>query len=155
MLPLLLLLLIAVPVLELYVILQVGSLIGALPTIGLLIAASVLGTVLLRSQGRRAWERFTLAVSEGRIPAREAIDGVLIIAGGALLLTPGFVSDVAGLLLLAPPTRTLARRVLVRRVTPRMVASGRVFPGARRPRRDRSWDVDGTAHEVDPRPRLQ
>jgi UPF0716 protein FxsA len=153
MLPLLLLLFIAIPLLELYVILQVGQAIGVLPTIAILIADSLLGSVLMRSQGRLAWQRFNLAVSEGRVPAREAIDGVLVVFGGALLLTPGFVTDVFGVLLLLPFTRPLLRRLLVRRFAARMIASAQTGP--RRPAGPRGWDVDGTAHEVDPRPRLQ
>ena len=152
MIPVLLLLFIVVPLLELYVILQVGEAIGVLPTIGLLIVDSVLGAMLMRSEGRRAWTRFNLAVSEGRVPAREAIDGVLVVFGGALLLTPGFVTDILGVVLLLPFTRPLMRRILVRRFAGRMVASAGTVP--RRPPMS-GWDVDGTAHEVDPRPRLQ
>jgi UPF0716 protein FxsA len=153
MLPLLLLLFLIVPLLELYVILQVGQAIGVLPTIAILIADSVLGSILMRSQGRLAWRRFNVAVAEGRPPATEAIDGVLVIFGGALLLTPGFVTDVAGLLLLLPFTRPILRRLLVRRFAARMIASARI---RRRPDApDRTWDVEGTATEVDPRPRLQ
>jgi UPF0716 protein FxsA len=152
MLPVLLLLFIVVPLLELYVILQVGEAIGVLPTIAILIADSLLGSFLMRSQGRRAWQRFNLAISEGRVPAREAIDGVLVVFGGALLLTPGFVTDVLGGLLLLPFTRPPLRRLLVRRFAGRMVASARM---PRRRPAPSGWDVDGTAHEVDPRPRLQ
>ena len=152
MLPLLLLLFIAVPLLELFVILQVGQAIGVLPTVALLVVASVLGSLLMRTQGRAAWRRFNLAVGEGRVPAREAIDGVLVVFGGALLLTPGFVSDVLGLVLVLPFTRPLVRGVLVRRFATRLVASA---TRVRRPSGGRAWDVDGTAQEVDPRPRLQ
>jgi UPF0716 protein FxsA len=152
MIPVLLLLFIVVPLLELYVILQVGDAIGVLPTIGLLVVDSVLGAMLMRSEGRRAWTRFNLAISEGRVPAREAIDGVLVVFGGALLLTPGFVTDILGAVLLLPFTRPFVRRVLARRFAGRMVASGRTGP---RTPPTAGWDVDGTAHEVDPRPRLQ
>ena len=158
MLPLLLLLFIAVPLLELYVILQVGEAIGVLPTILLLLADSVLGTVLMRSQGRAAWRRFTAAMSEGRIPAGEAIDGALVIFGGALLLTPGFVTDVVGLVFLLPFTRPFVRTLLVRRFTGRMMGSAGVWRLRGRgtpPRGPSGWDVDGTASEMDPRPRLR
>src|ERR687890_1650737 len=121
---LLVLLFIVVPIVELYVIIQVGEAIGVLPTIALLIADSVLGSILMRSQGRSAWRRFNKAVAEGRIPHREVLDGVLVIFGGALLLTPGFLSDILGLVLLLPPTRALVRGVVGRRLLPRVVASG-------------------------------
>ncbi len=153
MLPLLLILFIAVPLLELYVVLQVGEAIGVLPTIGLLVVDSLLGAALLRSQGRRAWLRFNMAISESRVPAGEAIDGLLVVFGGALLLTPGFVTDIFGAILLLPFTRPLVRRLLVRRFAGRMIAAAQPGGGFRRP--SRGWDVDGTAHEVDPRPRLQ
>ena len=152
MIPVLLLLFIVVPLLELYVILQVGDAIGVLPTIGLLVVDSVLGAMLMRSQGRLAWRRFNAALAERRGPTREVLDGVLVIFGGALLLTPGFVTDILGAVLLLPFTRPFVRRVLVRRFAGRMVASARTVP--RRPPAS-GWDIDGTAHEVDPRPRLQ
>jgi UPF0716 protein FxsA len=141
----LLALFVVVPLVELYVIIQVGQAIGALPTIALLIADSILGWMLLRSQGRAAWRRFNAAIEQARVPGREVVDGVLVIFGGALLLTPGFVTDVLGMLLLLPPTRAIVRRLLVRRVAWRVRVSG---PPRRRSRG--GWDVDGTATEVDP-----
>src|ERR687885_1904435 len=120
---LLVLLFIVVPIVELFVIIQVGEAIGVLPTIALLIADSVLGSVLMRSQGRAAWRRFQAAVTEGRIPHREVLDGVLVIFGGALMLAPGFVTDVLGALFLAPPTRAIARRLLVRRAALRIMVT--------------------------------
>ena len=153
----LVLLFILVPILELYVIIQVGQEIGALWTIAILVADSILGSLLLRAQGRSVWLRFNAALSAGRPPAREVLDGVLIVVGGALLLTPGFTTDVVGLLLLIPPTRAVIRRVLVRRLAKRVVVSvpggGRVPPGgARRPGAARPEDdIEGTATEVDPR----
>src|ERR687888_1779429 len=99
----LVLLFIAVPIAELAVIIQVGEAIGVWWTIALLIADSVLGSMLMRSQGRAAWRRFNRAIAEGRVPAREVLDGALVIFGGAFLVTPGFVTDVAGVLLLLPP----------------------------------------------------
>ncbi len=111
----LVLLFVLVPIVELFVILQVGAAIGAWWTIGLLVVASVLGSVLMRAQGRAVWRRFGEAVRAGRPPATEVVDGALVLFGGALLLTPGFVTDLLGLALLAPPTRAIVRRVLVRR----------------------------------------
>jgi UPF0716 protein FxsA len=143
----LLALFVVVPLVELYVIIQVGQAIGALPTIAILLADSILGSLLLRSQGRAAWRRFNAAIAEARVPGREVMDGVLVVFGGALLLTPGFVTDVFGVLFLLPPTRAVVRRLLGRRVLRRLsVASPR---GGRRPPGD--WDVDGTATEADPR----
>ena len=105
MLPALIVLFIVVPIVELAVIIQVGQAIGLWPTLAILVADSILGSVLMRSQGRAAWRRFNDTLAAGRPPAREVLDGVLIIFGGALLLTPGFVTDIAGLIFLVPPTR--------------------------------------------------
>jgi UPF0716 protein FxsA len=142
---LLIVLFILVPIAELAVIIQVGQLIGVWWTIGLLIADSVLGSLLMRSQGRAAWRRFNAALAERRPPAREVLDGVLVIFGGALLLTPGFITDVFGAVFLLPPTRALLRRLLVRRFTLRMVSSVAM------PRRTpRDGDIEGTAVDVEP-----
>jgi UPF0716 protein FxsA len=157
MLPLLFLIFIVVPLAELYVIIQVGQAIGVLPTIGLLLLDSVLGSLLMRSQGRAAWRRFTDATRAGRPPAREVLDGALVLLGGAFLLTPGFLTDVIGVLLLLPPTRALFRRSVARRLLHRMTDSLAGGPyGAGGP--DRPWrgrpadhDVEGTAVDVDPR----
>ena len=156
--PLLLLLFIVVPLIELYVLLQVGQAIGVLPTIGLLILDSILGSMLMRSQGRVVWRRFNEAVAAGRVPAREVLDGVLVIFGGALLLTPGFATDVFGLVLLLPPTRALVRRALLRGVGARFMVSVARPPGfgpgapRRRPPGSGGFDdVEGTATEIDPR----
>jgi UPF0716 protein FxsA len=146
---LLLLLFIGVPLLELYVIITVGEAIGIIPTILLLLADSMLGAALMRSQGRAAWRRFNLAIAEGRIPGREVLDGALVIFGGALLLTPGFVSDIFGLFFLLPPTRAIARRVVVGSFGKRVTL---FMPGMQtRPRGPApDHDFEGTAHEVDP-----
>jgi UPF0716 protein FxsA len=120
-LPALIALFIVVPLVELYVIIEVvGELIGAVWTILLLAASSVLGSVLLRSQGRTVWRRFNEALSAGRMPHREVIDGVLVIFGGAFLITPGFLTDFLGLALLIPPTRAIVRRFAVRRLDRRV-----------------------------------
>jgi UPF0716 protein FxsA len=148
MIVLLLLVFIVVPIAELYVIIQVGQAIGAVPTIAILLADSVIGSLLLRSQGRLAWRRFNAALQEGRVPAREVLDGALVIFGGAFLITPGFLTDVIGVFLLLPPTRAAARRMLVGVFSRRFVVS------ARRRRPGPSGDVEGTAVEVDP-PRLR
>jgi UPF0716 protein FxsA len=132
---------IVVPLVELYVILKVGDAIGAVPTILLLAADSVLGSLLLRAQGRSVWRRFNEALATGRMPHREVLDGVLVIFGGAFLITPGFITDIVGLLLLLPPTRAVVRRLLVRRLGQRAEVRVR-----------RSGDVEGTATEYDAPP---
>ncbi len=146
----LVLLFIVVPIVEIYVIIQVGQAIGALWTIALLVADSIVGSMFMRSQGRAAWRRFNEAIAAGRIPAREVVDGALVIFGGALLLTPGFVTDIFGATFLLPPTRAVIRRLLVRRFTGRLIVA---TPGSagRRPPRGPGADVDSTATEVDPR----
>ncbi|CAA9485202.1 MAG: hypothetical protein AVDCRST_MAG65-1687 [uncultured Solirubrobacteraceae bacterium] len=130
MLLVLIALFIVVPLLELAVIIEIGREIGVGPTIAVLIADSVLGSLLMRAQGRAAWRRFTQATRGGRPPAREVIDGALIVAGGALLLTPGFITDVLGLALLLPPTRAVVRRILAQRLLKRMV-TGMTGPAPR------------------------
>jgi UPF0716 protein FxsA len=147
----LLALFIIVPIAELYVIFKVGDAIGVLPTILLLAADSVLGSVLLRSQGRAVWRRFNEAMAAGRMPHREVQDGVAVIFGGAFLITPGFLTDIVGLLLLFPPTRSVVLRFGARVIAKRMTARVTVAGG----RRD--YDVDGTATERPPAdsPRLE
>ena len=132
----LLALFIVVPLAELYVILKVGDAIGALWTIALLAADSVLGSLLLRAQGRAVWRRFNETMASGRVPHREVIDGVLVIFGGAFLVTPGFLTDIVGLILLIPPTRAVVRRLLARRLGRRI--------DTREP-----YNVEGTATEYD------
>jgi UPF0716 protein FxsA len=152
--PLLLLvaLFIVVPIAELYVIIQVGQAIGALPTIAILLADSIIGSMLLRAQGRAAWRRFNDALRAGRVPAREVLDGTLVIFGGAFLITPGFLTDVIGVFLLLPPTRALIRRLLVRVFSRRFVvaAVGTAAAANARRRGGGPHDVEGTAVEVDP-----
>jgi UPF0716 protein FxsA len=163
--PLFLLLFIVLPIAELYVIIQVGGAIGVLPTLALLLLDGIVGAALARSQGRAAWQRFNQALAEGRVPARETADGAMIIFGGALLLTPGFITDVVGLLLLLPPTRALIRRGLGRLARRRASFQWRVAtPGSPGPTGGqwpprpggRDYDYEGTAREVtDPEPELE
>jgi UPF0716 protein FxsA len=112
---------VVVPLVEIYVLVQVGQVIGAWWTIVLLIAASVLGTWLIKHEGSRAWAALREALQTGRMPARELADAGLILVGGTLMLTPGFVSDVVGILLILPVTRPVARRLLTRVVAARLV----------------------------------
>jgi UPF0716 protein FxsA len=173
---LLVLVFVVVPLAELFVLIQVGQEIGALPTIGILVVDSILGSLLLRSQGRAVWRRFNEALNNRRPPAREVLDGALVIFGGALLLTPGFLTDILGLLLLLPPTRAVVRRVLLgwfgRRFVVARVAGAAAGAGSRRMRtrgsasggggggggrsdgRDgrEAYDVEGQAVDIDPPP---
>ena len=114
------------------------------------------GAILLRTQGRSVWRRFNAAMSEGRVPNREVVDGVLVIFGGAFLITPGFVTDIFGFLLLIPPTRALIRRYVMKRIG-RRVDRAATDARERRASRPRSrYDVEGTASEYDaPSPRLE
>jgi UPF0716 protein FxsA len=147
---------IAVPIAELAVIIQIGQEIGVWWTIAILVADSVLGSLLMRSQGRAVWRRFNEALRAGRAPAREVADGVLVIFGGALLLTPGFITDVFGLLFLLPPTRAVIRRVFLRQAMRRItvtMATGAAMPPRRSGRR--GDDVEGTAVDVDEGARLR
>ncbi|MEP9383555.1 FxsA family protein [Nocardioides sp. KR10-350] len=101
-----------VPILEIYVLIQVGQVIGPWWTILLLVADSIFGSWLMRREGARAWAALREALSTGRMPHRELADGALILVGGALMLSPGFVSDLFGVLLILPVTRPFFRRVL-------------------------------------------
>jgi UPF0716 protein FxsA len=143
--------LIGIPVLEVFVFIEVGGAIGWLLAVVVLLGTSVLGAWLLRVQGRSAVGRVTLAVSERRAPARAAIDGLLGFVGGGLLVIPGFVTDVLGALLLFPPTRTLTGRWISHhyrgRVMRFVATAGRVASGSRR---GRPADVESTAVDDDP-----
>jgi UPF0716 protein FxsA len=143
--------LIGVPVVEVFVFIEVGHAIGWLLSVVLLLGTSVLGTRLLRIQGRSAIERVSLAVSEQRAPARAAIDGALGFLGGVLLAVPGFLTDVLGALLMFPPTRNLTRRWISRHYAGRtmsFIATAGRFASGDRGRRPA--DVESTAVDDDP-----
>jgi len=118
---LLLLLFVVVPVLEIWVIVQVGQAIGIVPTVVLLLADALLGAWLFKLEGRKAWTAFRDALAQGRVPAREVADGGLVLVGGAFLLAPGFLTDVVGVLCLLPPTRALLRAALASVVRSRLL----------------------------------
>ena len=111
------------PIVELAVIVQVAGSTGVLNTIGLLVLVSVVGAWLVRREGLGILRRARREAAAGRIPGREIVDGLLVLAAGALMLTPGFVTDAVGLALLFPPTRALVRAGATRRLT-RSVANG-------------------------------
>lgn len=135
-LPLLLLAFIIVPIVELAVIVEIGTRIGLPLTIALLLIDSVLGAVLVKREGRRAWRAFRSALEEGRWPGDEVVQGALVLVGGALLVTPGFVTDAFGLLAVLPPTRALASRYLRRWLTPAPLRHALILE-RRRPARGR------------------
>ena len=142
----LLLLFIVVPLAELYVIFKVGDAIGWPWAILILAVDSIVGTVLLRTQGRAVWRRFNETLNSGRMPHREVMDGVLVIFGGAFLITPGFITDLLGLPLLIPPTRGVIRRIVTKRLGQRVAVGVTEHAGRR-------FDVEGSATEYEPPPR--
>ncbi|HEX3622448.1 MAG TPA: FxsA family protein [Acidimicrobiales bacterium] len=108
-----------VPLAELYVIVQVGHILGLLSTILLLLLVSASGGWLMKREGMSVWRRFQRQVESGHVPGREVADGVMILAAGALLLAPGFLTDAVGLLLLLPPVRAAVRAGVLRRASRR------------------------------------
>lgn len=127
-----------IPLVEIWAILQVGQLVGPWWTIALLVLDSIVGAWLIKREGGRAWQALRQALQGGRMPAKELADGALILIGGTLMLSPGFVLDLAGILLILPFTRPVARRLLTTVVERRLVVvpafGGPFGPGdARRP----------------------
>lgn len=112
LLPLLAVMLVAVPIFEVWLLIQVGQLIGVWPTVGLLVLEALLGGWLMRREGGRAWKALDEAFRSGRMPTGELADAALVMGGGVLLVLPGFATDVMGFCCLLPFTRPLARRLL-------------------------------------------
>ena len=133
----LVLLFIAVPLVELFVIVETARSFGTLETIGLLILVSVVGAWMVKAQGMAVLWRVRSKLHEGQIPGRELLDGAMVLFAGALMLTPGFATDAFGLLLLFPPTRMVIRPILIRRFRHRVAYYG---PGGSEP---------GTIHDTD------
>jgi UPF0716 protein FxsA len=119
-LPVLVVLFIGVPFAEIYVLLQVGHAIGVVNTLGLLILISVVGAWLAKREGLGVLRRMQRSIEAGRVPGTELVDGFLILLAGALMLTPGFLTDILAILLLLPPVRAVVRRELRRRVARRI-----------------------------------
>lgn len=111
------LLFVVVPIAELYVFVQMSHAVGFFDALGLLIVVSIVGAWLVKHEGLRTWVRFNEQVRAGKVPSREIADGVCLLLAGALLLAPGFVTDVVGILLLLPPVRAVLRALILRRVT--------------------------------------
>jgi len=144
------------PLAELFVIVKVSEWLGFLWMLLLLVISWPVGTRLLRAQGRVALGRLGDAVTQGRTPAREVVDGALVLFGGLLLIVPGFITDAIGLLLLVPPIRSLAGRRLARHLDDgplrRMVDFGaRRSGGGTRRGAAQDYDVDSTAFDIDER----
>jgi UPF0716 protein FxsA len=137
------LILILWPVAEIFVAIQIAQAIGVLPMLLLLIAGWPVGLWALHSQGRVAWRRLSDAVAAGRAPGREVLNGALVVLGGMLMLVPGFITDVLGAFLLLPPTRAIARSLLVRNLHSRVVVRATRFGGSD------GYDVDSTATDID------
>lgn len=139
-----LLLLICWPVAEVFVAIEVAHAVGVLVMLLLLIASWPIGSWALRAQGRAAWRRLGEAVAASKPPGKEVLNGALVVAGGVLLIVPGFITDAVGACLLLPPTRALMRRLLVRNLRSRLVLG---VTGVRRA--PSPYDVDSTATEID------
>lgn len=112
---------VAVPAAELLLILEVGERLGLLPTLGLILFTALAGVTMARAEGLAVVQRIQQALREGRMPAGELVDGMLILMAAALLLTPGFLTDALGLLVLFPLSRPLFRRLAGRWLRGRMV----------------------------------
>ena len=149
---------VVLPVVEIYVIIQIGQAIGAWWTVLLLVADGILGSWLMKHQGGRAWAALREALDDRRMPARELADAALILVGGTLLLTPGFVSDVVGLFFVLPFTRPVARLALARFLTRKFLTGPGPGPGSadadqRRPGAQQRPGSDGVVRgEVVDRP---
>ena len=144
-------LLLLLPIVEIWLLVQIGHHIGVLPTLGMLIATAIIGVQLARAEGLRVLQRLQLQLAERRAPEHELIGAFLVFLGGVLLVVPGVITDVAGILLLLPPTRALIARLLRRRWE-RAIRAGLVVvvQGAPRERRDLDDEIiDVEAEPVD------
>jgi UPF0716 protein FxsA len=127
---LLLLLFFTVPLVEIYVLLEVGSVIGVLPTVALVVLTAVMGAGLIRAQGIATFGRVQQELARGELPAVGIIEAALLLVAGALMLTPGFVTDTIGFLILVPPLRRWAiQSFLARRIVAAGMASGQQHAG--------------------------
>jgi len=121
--------LLVVPVAEIALIVAVGSVIGGWQTLALLLAESALGAYLVKHEGRRSWQALKVALNTGQMPGRQLADAALILIGGTLLLTPGFLTDLVGFFFILPFTRPITRRWLQRVVERRLVARSGIVRG--------------------------
>lgn len=141
-------LLFVMPLLEISAIIAVGQVIGLWPTVILLVLESAFGAWLVKREGGRAWRALATALRTGTMPSRELSDAALVLVGGALLLTPGFVTDIVGFLVVAAPTRPIARRILEDVVSRRLLAG--VVPMAPGPSGGAGSPWDGPGRPMGP-----
>ncbi len=151
MFPRLLLLFLIVPLVELYLLIKIGGIIGLPATLAIIVITAFLGASLTRAQGAKVLQRFQQATMEGRLPHEEVMDGLMILLAGAVLLTPGFITDIAGFLLLVPPIRTLVRKLVVRMLKGRiqMVEVGGGSRNASSPPRRDDGVIEAEAEVID------
>ncbi len=118
-----------VPFIEIYLLLQIGGIVGVFPTIALVVLTAIIGASLLRQQGMATWQRFQDNLQKGAIPAFEMVEGPILLVGGALLLTPGFFTDIIGFACLIPQARKKIAQYIIEK---RMVQAG-VSPQQQKP----------------------
>lgn len=139
------LLFVITPIVEMWVLIKVGGVIGALPTIGLVLLTAVIGLALLRQQGFATLLRARQKMAEGQVPAKEMVEGIFLAVGGALLLTPGFVTDAIGFFCLVPGLRHLLILWGMRHFKPRV----QVFQQQYRQRDESGTTIEGECHRED------
>src|SRR5437763_4787672 len=115
------------PIIELVVIIKIGAAIGVVYTVGLLILSSLVGAWLMRREGVGVLRRMQAAIDAGRVPGKEMADGFLILLGGALMVAPGFITDILGMLLLVPPVRAVVRAAVRRRIAKRVIGTTQII----------------------------
>ena len=120
---------VAVPIFEVWLLIQVGGQIGVWPTVAILVVEAILGAWLIRLEGRRAWQALSTAFGSGRVPTGELANAALVLVGGLLLMLPGFATDLVGFLFLLPLTRPLARKLVAFFLARRINRLGLVRPG--------------------------
>jgi UPF0716 protein FxsA len=145
--------LLLLPVVELAVMIQVGSWIGGWEMLALLVMVTFLGVWIVKQQGLGAWSRIRRDLAEGRVPGPAIVDGALILAAGVLFVIPGFVTDVMAVVLLLPPVRSLCRVALSRRF--RVVAALHTASGSVHDGRGGAYDVDSRVRPPSPPPELE
>ncbi len=144
---------IVVPIVEMFVLIKVGSLIGALPTVALVLLTAVVGVALIRAQGFSTLRRAQVRMAHGEVPAQEMIDGLCLAVGGVMLLTPGFVTDTFGFLLLVPGVRKWMLQGLIARATIIGAAPGRSHTAGASPSDQGPQTLEGEYQREDPRDR--